>query len=124
MKNILIRILLFSLPFVFTSCFEEVDLGFPDTIVFSDEGGMKTVAGDAVFASAEVHDYRTGEQGEDMEVEDGIWCNSFKWLKVEYEKHSEKLTIHAAPNTAGKSRELHVAVYSGPEYDVIKVVQE
>lgn len=47
-------------------------------MTFSKEGGTKTVTGDAAFTSADIHDYKTGEQ----------------------------------------------ELYSGPEYHVIKVIQD
>lgn len=78
MKNILIGFLFCTLAFLCTSCFREVNLGFPGTVTFSKEGGTKTVTGDAAFTSADIHDYKTGEQ----------------------------------------------ELYSGPEYHVIKVIQD
>lgn len=127
MNNILIKFLLCILPFLCTSCFKEVDLGFPATVTFSKEGGTKTVTGDVAFTNADIHDYTTGEQGEETLREDGTRYNSYKWLKVEYKEYkwnSKELTIYAEPNTTGKSRKLYIELYSGPEYHVIKVVQD
>lgn len=127
MKNTLITFLLCTaLPFLCTSCFKEVDLGFPDTVAFTSEGGMETVTGNTEFTHAEIHDYKTGENGEVQKTEDGIYYNTYKWLKVEYREYGRndrELKIYAEPNTTGKSRKLHIAVYSGPEYAVISVVQ-
>ena len=127
MNNILIKFMLCILAFLCTSCFKEVDLGFPATVTFSKEGGTKTVTGDVAFTNADIHDYKTGEQGEETWGEDGTRYNSYKWLKVEYKEYkwnSKELTIYAEPNTTGKSRKLYIELYSGPEYHVITVVQD
>ena len=44
--------LIFALliPMLFASCeFDETDLGFPDTVTFSAEGGEKVISGDVTF---------------------------------------------------------------------------
>lgn len=114
----------FLLSLICTSCFKEVNLGFPSTVTFSSEGEPKTVTGDAAFTRADIHDYKTGEQGVVTEGEDGTWYNSYKWLKVEYKTHTEQLTIYAEPNTTGESRKLYIELYCGPKYHVITVVQD
>lgn len=88
---------------------------------------METISDNTTFTHAEIHDYKTGANGEVQEKEDGTWHNVYRWLKVEYkwnDGNNKDLTIHAEPNTTGKSRTLYIELYSGPEYAVIKVVQD
>ena len=113
------------LALVLTSCeFEETDLGFPQSITFTSNGGEKTITGDESFVFAEIQDYK-GNHGSIEGGEDGKLYNVYDWLKVEYiELKNDVLKVYAAPNTTGKDRTLYIEVYSGPEYDVITVKQE
>lgn len=126
MKKLFIISLLCILPLLCTSCFKETDLGFPDTVSFSSEGGVKTVTGKTDYTHAVIVDYKTGEQGEVEETEDGTSYNIYRWLKVEYKEYTgnnRELKIYAEPNTTGQSRKLHVEIYSGPEYEAIEINQ-
>ena len=113
------------LALVLTSCeFEETDLGFPQSITFTSNGGEKTITGDESFVFAEIQDYK-GNHGSIEGAEDGKLYNVYDWLRVEYvELKNDVLKVYAAPNTTGKNRTLYIEVYSGAEYDVIKVKQE
>ena len=113
------------LSLVLTSCeFEETDLGFPKSITFTSNGGEKTIIGNESFVFAEIQDYK-GNHGSIEGGEDGKLYNVYDWLKVEYvELKNDVLKVYAAPNTTGKNRTLYIEVYSGSEYDVIKVKQE
>ena len=115
------------LPLALVACgkFKEADLGFPHTVKFSKEGGEQVVtnANGETFATAEIHDYKSGEQGEVSRLEDGTHCNTFKWLQVEYQPHTQELKIIAEPNNS-VSRKLHIELYSGYEYHTIEVFQE
>ena len=113
------------LALVLTSCeFEETDLGFPQSITFTSNGGEKTITGDESFVFAEIQDYK-GNHGSIEGGEDGKLYNVYDWLKVEYiELKNDVLKVYAAPNTTGKDRTLYIEVYSGSEYDVIRVKQE
>ena len=113
------------LALVLTSCeFEETDLGFPQSITFTSNGGEKTITGDESFVFAEIQDYK-GNHGSIEGAEDGKLYNVYDWLRVEYvELKNDVLKVYAAPNTTGKARTLYIEVYSGQEYDVIKVKQE
>lgn len=124
MKKILTNILLCTFVLLCTSCFEEADFGFPKTIKFSKEGGEKVVAGDVTYTHATIQDYK-GNQSHLEQGEDDLTYAVYKWLKVEYKDLSnEELKIYAEPNTSGKSRKLYIELYSGPEYQVIKVKQD
>ncbi len=119
--------LLSSLAFVIlmTSCeFKEVDLGYPHSVRFSKDGGEKIVTGTICFTDAHIHDYKSGEDGDFLPNQDGLEGEFYKWLKIEYTPNSTELKIIAEPNTSGKSRKLHIELYSGPEYHTIKVEQE
>ena len=113
------------LALVLTSCeFEETDLGFPQSITFTSNGGEKTITGDESFVFAEIQDYK-GNHGSIEGAEDGKLYNAYDWLRVEYvELKNDVLKVYAAPNTTDKDRTLYIEVYSGTEYDVIKVKQE
>ena len=113
------------LALVLTSCeFEETDLGFPQSITFTSNGGEKTITGDESFVFAEIQDYK-GNHGSIEGAEDGKLYNVYDWLRVEYvELKNDVLKVYAAPNTTGKNRTLYIEVYSGAEYDVIRVKQE
>lgn len=107
------------------SCeYEEVDLGFPQSITFKNNGGEKTLTSNDFFVFAEIQDYK-GNHGSVEGGEDGKFYNVYDWLRVEYvELKNDVLKVYAAPNTTGKNRTLYIEVYSGSEYDVITVKQE
>lgn len=113
------------LSLVLLSCeFEETDLGFPKSITFTSHGGEKTITGNESFGYAEIQDYK-GNHGSIEGDENGILYNVYDWLRVEYiELKNDVLKVYAAPNTTGNPRILYIEVYSGREYDVIKVKQE
>ena len=113
------------LALVLTSCeFEETDLGFPKSITFTSNGGEKTITGEESFVFAEIQDYK-GNHGSIEGGEDDKLYNVYDWLRVEYvELKNDVLKVYAAPNTTGKVRTLYIEVYSGAEYDVIRVKQE
>ena len=109
---------------VMTSCEKEVDLGYPESVAFTADGGEKTVTGVEPFTDAHIHDYKSGEDGEFVPREDDIQCQVYEWLTIEYLANSTELKIIAEPNTSAKSRQLHIELHSGQEYHVIKVKQE
>lgn len=109
---------------VMTSCEKEVDFGYPTSVTFTADGGEKTITGVEPFTDAHIHDYNSGDQGSVLPNEGDIDIEVFKWLKIEYVTHSRELKIIAEPNASGKSRKLHIELYSGPEYHVVEVKQE
>ena len=124
MKSILIKTILSSFLLLCVSCFKEVDLGFPQKIIFPKGGGEKIVTGKVSFGYAGIEDYR-GNSGDIIRGEDGITYTVYDWLSVGYGDFSnEELKVYATPNTTGKRRTLYIEVYSGPEYQVITVKQD
>ena len=115
------------LPIAFIACgkFSKVDFCFPRTVEFSKEGGEKVVKSEEGmhFTHAEIHNYESGENGTPTTLEDGTSCNTYKWLKIEYQNNSNELKIIAEPNSSS-SRKLHIELYSGYDYQVIEVFQE
>ena len=113
------------LTLVLTSCeFEETNLGFPKSITFTSNGGEKTITGDESFVFTEIQDYK-GNHGSIEGGDNGKLYNVYDWLRVEYvELKNDVLKVYAAPNTTGNPRTLYIEVYSGAEYDVIRVKQE
>ena len=99
-------------------------MGFPDRITFPKEGGEIVAAGNEPFSHAVIQDYK-GNNG-DLEFDkDSTKYNVYDWLKVENgDSFMEELKMYAAPNTTGHRRKLYIELYSGPEYQVVKVIQE
>ena len=124
MKNIFAILLVLTSVFVMTSCEEEVDLGYPESVSFTKDGGEKVITGTTNFTDAHIHDYKSGDDGEFVSREDEFECQVYKWLTIEYVPHGTELKIIAVPNTSGKSRKLHIELHSGSEYHVVEVKQE
>ena len=123
MKRVLFAIVL---PFVLLSCgaFEEVNMGYPESVTFSKEGGVETISVDdaKAFRSITVIDYKTAGEGMFYPSEGyGGYCE-YEWLRAESDC-SKELRIIAQPNTTGKPRTLWVELYSSYKYHVIKVEQ-
>ena len=123
MKKILTNILLCSFVLLCTSCFEEVDLGYPYHVIFPKEGGEQIITGDESYVSIEITNY-DGDTGFSSENEDGTEYDEFEWLKVESKYNSNELKIYAEPNKSGKLRKLYITINSGPEYQEIQVMQK
>ena len=140
MKKTLIKTLLCSFVLLFVSCDlipigsmeQEVNFGYPESVAFSNEGGVRVFGGDdfhqAIILSSK--DPKTREYGGYDEV-DSVEYYVFDWLKVEYKKpmryanvDANELRIIAEPNTTGRSRELTIQV-SQPNlsFQSIKVKQ-
>lgn len=123
MKKLLFAIVL---PIMLLSCgpFEEVDMGYPTSVTFSEEGGVETISVDDAkeFRHISVIDYKTA--GEGMFISNdgyGGYCE-YEWLRAESD-YSKSLKVIAKPNTTGKPRTLWVELYSSYDYHVIKVEQ-
>lgn len=123
MKKLLFAIVL---PIMLLSCgpFEEVDMGYPTSVTFSEEGGVENISVDdaKAFRHISVIDYKTA--GEGMFISNdgyGGYCE-YEWLRAESD-YSKSLTVIAKPNTTGKPRTLWVELYSSYKYHVIKVEQ-
>ena len=122
-----LRLFFALLPLAFIACdrFEEIDLGFPQTVEFSKEGGEMIVSSEKgeYFTHAEIRNYKNGEEGEISILEDGTQCCTYKWLRVEYQRNSNDIKIIVEPNNT-QSRKLHIELYSGDKYHTIEVFQE
>lgn len=123
MKRVLFAIVL---PFVLLSCgaFEEVNMGYPESVTFSKEGGVETISEDdaKAFRHITVIDYKTAGEGMYISNDgEGGYCE-YEWLRAESDC-SKELRIIAQPNTTGKPRTLWVELYSSYKYHVIKVEQ-
>ena len=124
MKRFILCLMAIVAASVMTSCEKEVDLGYPKTISFTKDGGEKVITGTTNFTDAQIHDYKSGEDGEFIPREDDIQCQVYEWLTIDYLANSTELKIIAEPNASGKSRKLHIELHSGPEYHVVEVKQE
>lgn len=123
MKKLLFAIVL---PIMLLSCgaFEEVNMGYPESVTFSKEGGVETISADdaKAFRGITVIDYNTAGEGMFISNEgEGGYCE-YEWLRAESDC-SKELRIIAQPNTTGMPRTLWVELYSGYKYHVIKVEQ-
>lgn len=114
-----------------TSCcgIEEVDMGYPQSVNFTKDGGEKIVTTDKgkKFNSASVIDFNTANEGMMREDEDGTGYCELEWLRVEYQAYpvqNEELKIIAQPNPNNEPRTLWIELLSGPKAHIIKVEQE
>ena len=123
------RVLLCFFALLCVACSKEINLGYPATVTFSAEGGEKVISSSKPFYGAYIQDYNSGDAGSvSPEDEMGNHYSTYKWLTIIYNEHeniyANELTIIAEPNTTGKSRELWIELYSGPDYQVVNVKQK
>ena len=123
MKKLLFAIVL---PIMLLSCgpFEEVDMGYPTSVTFSEKGGVETISVEDAkkFFHISIIDYETAGEGMFIGNDgEGGYCE-YEWLRAESD-YSKSLKVIAQPNTTGKPRTLWVELYSGYDYHVIKVEQ-
>ena len=131
MKKYLFNFTLCIMSILCTSCcgIEEVDMGYPQSVNFTKDGGEKIVTTDKgkKFNSASVIDYNTANEGMKREDEDGTGYCELEWLRVEYQSYpvqNEELKIIAQPNPNNEPRTLWIELLSGPKAHIIKVEQE
>ena len=131
MKKYLFNFTLCIMSILCTSCcgIEEVDMGYPQSVNFTQDGGEKFVTTDKgkKFNSASVIDYNTAIEGMMREDEDGTGYCELEWLRVEYQAYpvqNEELKIIAQPNPNNEPRTLWIELLSGPKAHIIKVEQE
>lgn len=128
MKNLFIYLLLIAVFAV--SCFKEAELGYPASVTFSSDGGVRLITGDMDFSHATIQNYKTGDGSSYIMTEDERYSESVEqleldWLRVEYgRENGNEIKIYAEPNTTGKQRTLHVELYSAYDYDVVRVTQQ
>lgn len=123
------RVLFCLFALMCVACSKEIDLGYPATVTFSSDGGEKVISSNEPFYGAYIQDYDNGGAGSvEPEDEVGNHRSTYKWLTIIYNEHeniyANELTIIAEPNTTGKSRELWIELYSGPDYQVVNVKQK
>ena len=125
MKKLLFAIVL---PIMLLSCgpFEEVDMGYPASVTFSEEGGVETISVDdaKAFSMITVIDYKTAGEGMFISNDgEGGYCE-YEWLRVEMESNSgTEFKVIAQPNTTNNPRTLWIELTSGYKYHVMKVEQ-
>ena len=123
------RVFLCLLALLCVACSKEIDLGYPATVTFSADGGEKVISSSKPFFGAYIQDYNSGDAGSvSPEDEMGNSYSTYKWLTIKYNNqgntYANELTIIAEPNATGKSRELWIELYSGPDYQVVNVKQK
>lgn len=96
----------------------EVDEGFPRTVDFPAEGGVKEIYGFKGIVSLEI---MGGETSSTEEVEDNVEVVKSCWLTVEYEIDSPKMTLTARSAEPEEPRHLKIKGYVHKDYVVINV---
>ncbi len=115
---------LLSISLFSCGAFEEVNMGYPESVTFSKEGGVETISVDdaKAFSMITVIDYKTAGEGMFISNDgEGGYCE-YEWLRAESDC-SKELRIIAQPNTTGKPRTLWIELTSGYKYHVMKVEQ-
>ena len=125
MKNVVFSLL----ALICVACSKEIDLGYPTTITFSSDGGEQIISSSEPFYGAYIQDYNSGANGSVSPEDDmGNIYSTYKWLTIVYNEqdniYANELKIIAEPNTSGKSRQLWIELYSGPNYQVVNVKQK
>ena len=119
----LIRISIIALLLIFISCeFEEIDMGFPKTIVFTKEGGEKVFYGTHTLCGLYIMEGAENKAFSDRV--DGIEIVQYDWLTVKSPENSEILIITVEPSDKEISRKLVVEGHSDPVYTRIVVKQK
>ena len=120
----LIRIPIITLLLLFISCeFEEIDMGFPKTIVFSKEGGEHVVYGDYDLNRLYIRE-GPNSKGSAIPVEDVGYVVQYDWLTVTSPERTNTLIFTAEPSDQKTSRKLRVEGYYGRHYTSITVKQK
>lgn len=126
MKKFIYLIMLLMGAFSFSSCDKEVEMGFPTSITFSNNGGEEVINASSlnypIISHANIHNYNNGDQGKISKI-DNTYNSTYEWLKIVYTDNGTDIRAIAEPNTTGKSRKLHIEIYSGNKYQVVKVKQ-
>ena len=142
MKKTLIISLLCSFALLLSSCdlipigsfARKIDLGYPETVNISNEGGEVVLNGGSFVTATivgskdpKIREYHGYNEADSTEY------YVFDWLRVEFKSplfnsifiHPNELRITAEPNTTGKSRKLYIHLMRGDtDYQEIKVEQK
>jgi hypothetical protein len=119
-RFIFVAALLLSV-FAFNSC-EEDAYGWDNKVIFSAQGGVEDVDGDADIYTLSIGNYN-GEENPATEIA-GIMTAKFEWLTATAMKNSDEIVLTAEPNDTGKERRLYVYAMSGNKVIDITVVQK
>ena len=123
------KIIFCLLTLICVACSKEIDLGYPTTVTFSSDGGEQIISSSKPFYGAYIQNYDNGDHGSvEQKDEFGNQYSTYKWLTIVYNEqentYANQLTLIAEPNTSGKSRQLWIELYSGPDYQVVNVKQK
>ena len=126
MKKILLFLIV--VPLFTTSCFNEVDGGYPNRVHFPKEGGEKSFTGEIPIAWFSIGSYNIEEYlpVSSKEQEDGSRIAVSDWLTVKT-PYRCSTTIHLSvePNPGNKKRKRPISMNrGGPEYMSIVIIQD
>ncbi len=124
MKKILLFLIV--VPLFTTSCFKEVDGGFPNRVYFPKEGGSKNYTGEMMISVFEVGYYDAYDVVYSKKQEDGSIIATYDWLTVKSPYYgSTEIQFIAEPNLKNKKRKLFVDINRGRlEYAGIVIIQD
>ena len=133
MKKTLIKTLLCSLTLLFVSCIgtweREANLGFPETITFTCDGGERVYKGNESKISVSLYNPEPVENLDEIfygfSEETGVHYEVDCWLRVEYGGIlGDSFKLYVEPNTTGKPRQAELTVDDIYEFQTIDVRQE
>ena len=135
MRKSLIKTVLCALSLLLcVSCIgtweREVNLGFPETITFTSDGGERVYKGDESKISVSLYNPEPVENLEEIfygfSEETGVHYEVNCWLRVEFRGLLvDSLKLYAEPNLTGKPRQMELTINSGNiDYQTIDVIQE
>ena len=105
MKRLVFVAALLLSVFALSSC-EEDQFGWDNKVIFSAEGGMEDVDGDADIYTLSIGSYN-GEEKHSVEIA-GIMTVKYDWLTATAVKNTNEIVLTAEPNDTGKERKLYV----------------
>lgn len=134
MKKLGFKTLLCSLTLLFVSCIgtweREANLGFPETITFTCDGGERVYKGNESKISVSLYNPEPVENLDEIfygfREETGVHYEVNCWLRVEFRGLLvDSLKLYAEPNLTGKPRQMELTINSGNiDYQTIDVIQE
>lgn len=134
MKKRFIKILCSLSLLLCVSCIgtweREVNLGFPETITFTCDGGERVYKGNESKISVSLYNPEPVENLDEIfygfSEETGVHYEVNCWLRVEFRGLLvDSLKLYAEPNLTGKPRQMELTINSGNiDYQTIDVIQE
>lgn len=120
-----LKTLILIIPFFLLSCYYDKDNnGYPDTVEFPPEGGVKIAHGLRPFVGVEIE-----EGAKDSEFVN-FWDDldsvvvKYHWLTVVGSGQENSIKIIAEPTDISKNRSLRITGFLGNEYAEIDVIQK